>query len=262
MKIYSNPVFSTFFKDTTLQKQFCSNGFIIVDLIDEAGIELLTKLYNDTCSTNAKVFESSNYGGDAERNEIINQRIIEIVTPYLDSILSQFNPVVGLFYIKPSGKKSKFYDHYDWTLVDETKHSSINIWIPLTDISSKNGNLYMYSNKDLQKLSLRGSPDLQYPPATLWRRLKDAFSKSDVYPKKGQAVIFDHRMKHGSRKNISNESRVAVGISAVPKNAQLIHYHRKRKNEVIKLAVDKEFFTTYNLQSFPKDREVLEKIRI
>jgi hypothetical protein len=63
---------------------------------------------------------------------------------------------------------------------------------------------------------------------------------------KGDLLVYDHRVVHASPVNKSGKTRLAMGIAAVPKEAQILHY---RFNEnlglVEKYEIDEQFYIKY-----------------
>lgn len=235
------PVFN-FFRDRSNQTEFANTGYLKLKIVDKEQLNSLNNLfYKYFPGFSHEKFIYSNFLNNKEDNQSIQEEIIHVLKPSLDAILKDYRIVLGLFYIKPSGEKSDFYLHRDWTIVDESKYSSINIWLPLVETNNKNGNLVVYPGSHL-KWTLRGSPELRIPKEGFWNKILNVFKKNNVFTSPGEAIFFDHRILHSSNKNISGNVRVVAAVSIIPSRADLMHYHINRNKEVVKYKVPDNFY--------------------
>jgi hypothetical protein len=80
--------------------------------------------------------------------------------------------------------------------------------------------------------------------------------------KAGDAIIYDHRLIHGSPPNLSNKVRLAINMVYIAKESMPVHYVFKN-SEVKMFEVNKDFFhscmtcnetemTNYNVREFIK----------
>lgn len=79
------------------------------------------------------------YSRDIEYRKIVHESISEIMKPVYDSLFSDYKVVLNSFIVKVSGPESEFCLHQDSTSFDETKYSSLSVWIPLQDTNMSNG---------------------------------------------------------------------------------------------------------------------------
>lgn len=233
---------SKFFKDSENQKSFENNGFIKLNIADSQLLDKLQILF-DTYFSDIKVkqFTYSNQIHNRETNFIIQEKIKEILTPILNIYLQNFKIVLGLYYIKPTGNKSNFYLHRDWSIVDESQYSSLNFWLPLEVTNKENGNLVVYPGTH-KKNTWRGSPVLSFPKESMVEKILSKFNKMQIYNQKGEAVLFDHRLLHSSNNNISGKARVVAALSLIPNTAKMIHYHQLENGKVAKYEVEDDFY--------------------
>lgn len=250
-----------FFKNIDFQNTFNKDGYLLLDGIPENTMIDLRNLYYNIFKDRKESFFASNYYNKFELNKYIDAKVKESLTPYLDSILYDYRLIVGLYYIKPSGSKSGFHIHRDWSLVDEQLFSSMHIWLPLQDINQDNGNLFFINDFECDKVVLRGSPNFEYPKEGIFDRLNFKCKRKNMYMKSGEILFFDHRLKHGSNINISNVERIAVGISILPKNAPLIHYYKTNKHKIIMYEVSDDFYLRFNLFKPNFDSEFCKEIK-
>jgi ectoine hydroxylase-related dioxygenase (phytanoyl-CoA dioxygenase family) len=241
-----------YFKNQQLQDQYNKNGYVIIeDFADIPTIDLLELFFDAHMPPSQKPFYVSNWCNDYKINQTIDVTIRSNLQKQIDHYLHQHRVIIGLMFSKNPTKDSAYYVHRDWALVDERQYSSLHFWLPLMDIDDTNGNLFVYEGSHKVGPIVRGSPSLNFPAEGFFHKMKDKFGKKDIYLKKGSVLIFDHRLKHGSRANHSGSIRKVVGLSIIPDEAQLIHFHQHQNGKIEKYKVEDEFYLNYNLIDQP-----------
>lgn len=244
--------FWKYFRDDDLQHQYESKGFVIVeDFVDAAAISDLASFFRRHDPLVNDTFYATNLSPDAVNNREIDIHVKSALKPYLDHKLVNYRCVIGLFYVKPCGERTKFHIHTDWSLVDERYYSSLHLWLPLVDITPENGNMFVYQGSHKNGLILRGSPNFEHRFSWTHRFLRLTNPRRQLYMKAGSALLFDHRLRHGSRPNRSGSKRVAVGISILPASVPLIHYHRTASGKIEVFEVPDDFYLDFNLEGRP-----------
>lgn len=240
------------FINPDLQKTFDNKGFVVIDLLDSSEIKALQMIYNQYPAQKVADFQVSNYEKDPQKNKAIDFAIKRIISKKISTHINGYRMLSAYFYIKFPGQKSSFYIHKDWNIVDESKNSSMHIWIPLADTNIKNGNLFFCPFEyKLNRPSFRGSPGFEYPKTGFISRFVNNRFQKDVFTKEGQAICFKHKMTHGSRANNTETQRVAAGVSILPVNAQMIHYHMDKNDNIQKFNVSDDFYLDFDLNSYP-----------
>jgi hypothetical protein len=221
------------FNDTTLQINFETSGFVIVNLLNEAELNLLLETYNQYLGKNVFThFTTSNVSLPTEIKHEIANRIDKIVLPKISNLMSDITFWPGAFLIKPSGENSEFQAHQDWTFVDEEKFVSGNVWIPLSDVDIYNGCLSVVESSQYPNIrSIRSQtiPDFFHTN----REIVKPFLKP-LCLKAGQALIFNHSLIHYSCSNTSGINRIAVSKGFNSCGATLHHY-LKTSNQTAEL---------------------------
>ncbi len=113
--------------------------------------------------------------------------------------------------------------HQDWTMVDETRFRSLNLWCPLSDVSPANGALEIVPGSHRVLTAPRGSP--HHPPTfanPIAGLADDAFHTLPLTV--GQALVTDHGLVHRSAPNGSDELRIAIALGVAPREAQILHF--------------------------------------
>ena len=76
---------------------------------------------------------------------------------------------------------------------------------------------------------------------------------------KGHALIYDHRLIHGSAENHLKELRMTVVCGLIPKQAELL-YHYREGNEIAAYHCPVDFHLEHDIQKGPIDLDLKERI--
>lgn len=231
------------FKEKALQNKFEENGFIIIEFLNKTAVDTLQQFYHSITINQSMGFEPTTYFQDDEYRIKASNEILTIAKPYLDEHLINYKMFMGSFIVKHPDNKSELGVHQDMTLVDESKFTGINIWIPLCDTNEQNGALHVIpkSHRILPTYRAATIPNI-------YDRYSNEIKKymQPVYMKKGQAILFDNSLLHFSPINKSNEKRIACNIFVTHKDAKItICYNDTEKNKIELIEQDDSFFTTY-----------------
>lgn len=158
----------------------------------------------------------------------VHDLIVAAVAPALATLLRDYRVVLASSIVRaPHSDDGDLPLHQDWSFVDETSARSMGVWMPLQDVTTDNGCLRVLPGSHRHRQPLRavgsGFRYAQFENALLERHLVDLPLNS------GEAVLFDHRLIHGSRPNRSLEPRVAVGLVLLPRRVPL-HLGRPTEN--------------------------------
>lgn len=122
--------------------------------------------------------------------------------------------------------------HIDWSLVDEEKSRSFNIWISLVDLNSKNGAIEVLPGSHHLPATYRG-PNI----AERTIDLQDFFweTMTELHLKAGEALIYDHKLIHGSKDNLPDEVRPATACTVCTTDADFRLYYKNKQTDVIEV---------------------------
>jgi ectoine hydroxylase-related dioxygenase (phytanoyl-CoA dioxygenase family) len=172
----------------------------------------------------------------------INQRVNEFLINQSKNDISKhflnYEIGGGILLLKGKGEKEVLL-HQDWNIVDETRYQSLAIWIPLIDVNNENGCLEVLPGSHRWFNNFR-SPTMQavYLPLKDYKR----FSKS-VPLNAGDALVFSHKLFHGSKSNKIDHTRAAICMSLIESSSRQVFYHHK-DNLVHEICAENQFFTT------------------
>ena len=239
------------FANETHQIEFEKNGFLQQPVLDENDIAALKDfLYSSGIK---KETDFGFYVGmDHENKKLVAQmmeKISAIALPKVQHLLKDYQLITASYVIKDPNPIGVVPPHQDWTFVeDEVQHCSVTCWIPLQDVNMQNGCIGVIKGSNKFFNSVRPSPSPQ-APSPLAKHMFGIFPYLELLEMKaGEALFFDNRTFHASPPNLTNEPRLAIGLSFTQKSAKLRHYYLKpnTKDTLLKYQIDSSFFMKYD----------------
>jgi hypothetical protein len=243
------------FKEPELQKAFDKDGFVIVDMLTPAEVEGLKGVVKKLSNAHAGYTNDSNYklsffSDDPEYRKLVFDTIYAYCRPLVDRYLDDYEPIMINTFGKEVGK-GEVPIHQNWSFVDESKHTSVSVWIPLVDTTRINGTMEVVKGSHAVLSPYRG-PTIPWVFQDLFEVIKTKHMEA-IDTKLGQAVILDDSIIHYTSQNDSKTVRGTVQLIMKPKVATAIHYHRSSENsnclEVFE--VDSAFFTRFQMGERP-----------
>jgi hypothetical protein len=225
------------FKNKQHQQLFDKQGFIVLPFLSELEIQDLTTYFDETHPIiENDVFFSDSYSSDFEFKKKASDKIVEVFARSYENYFFDYKPFGGSFLFKTPGSNSELAAHQDWTIVDETKDIALNCWVPLCDITPKNGALMILPGSHFGNYTTLRAPTLPFfftgHEELIHRNLTPFFVPA------GTAIILNQSVIHYSQPNTSNEIRKAITAGVKNNNAQMF-FHYKVPNEA-KLEIFKE----------------------
>lgn len=245
------------FENKVLNETFLKNGYVTGDFIPLHILDQLNDFYQNHQPKNYEGFHTTHFSTDTEYKKQVNDGIIQIIQPILDTYLEEYIPVFANFMLKTGGGNNPMPLHADWTYVYEPEYISIAMWIPLVDTTPQNSCLGVIPYSQHLSKNIRGPKITQVLPPYDEILIKKA---GKLLPMKaGQAVIYDHRLLHYSPANKTDFVRPALNISIVPQKAKLIHYTcPEGSTQIHKYMVDDfDFFVRYNNFQIPEKGQLI-----
>lgn len=229
------------------ERELREKGYTVIR--EFAGKEVCSSLLDASQNTMEAVergFFISNWGANLAVREEIFLKITKALNQRLSETLIDYKPVMGVFTVKKPGPLSEMPLHQDWSLVDETHHRSVSVWLALCDMDEQNGNLRVapYSHKYANCFRGTNIPNC-------FDAISAEIEKNHMINlplNTGDAVVFDHRLIHSSPVNKSNKLRVAAVSALIPKEANLLHYFKVVQENKVQVLEMQE--TKFRLMSF------------
>jgi ectoine hydroxylase-related dioxygenase (phytanoyl-CoA dioxygenase family) len=236
------------FKNNTLSQQFAEQGFVVIkDALDLSVLDGIEEFYTKLHIETSQQFLLSNLLGDLAVRKKIHEHLGRTLNEVLGEWLLNFKYVLGTLAIKPPTKDSSFAVHQDWSLVDESRYISLSAWMPLSDVDEQNGCVRILKDS----CQIFGQPrgmNIPFPYSAYSDNISQEFMTA-VPIRKGDMLVFDHRLVHDSGPNFSKLTRVAAVMAFIPNEAELCHYYKVKDKDTIDFyrlpegfLIDNDFF--------------------
>ncbi len=233
------------FINNSIQENFNTNGFVTIQLLNEEEIIQLNNIFekykNKHPIIKGQGYNISSYSKDLDYKKNINNELSSIINIALKRHFINYHLIGSAFAYKVPDKKGFLSPHQEWTMLNEEKYVSITCWIPLVDITSENGILYVLPKSHYPYFkTIRGIGIEQY-----FKKYEKSVIKNSIpiQVKAGEAIILNQSLIHFSLPNTSNHIRKAIITSIKSEEAKdtFLYYFNKTKNKIEKYIVDEDF---------------------
>jgi ectoine hydroxylase-related dioxygenase (phytanoyl-CoA dioxygenase family) len=248
------------FIDDNLQQQFERDGIVSIQLLSVEEIEVLKKSYaeieNDFSDLN---FHSTMFSTNPAYRQRVSAVISNAISNKLKAILYNYKILFANYIVKEPNPNTAVGIHQDWSLTDESKFTSVNVWCPLIDINKQNGVFFGLKGSHITFNNVRYTP---YEDNAYEGLVDYITSNSEGYElKAGQAVIYHGGLVHYSHPNNSTERRIAIGSALIPEGAVNLHYYKPQESEKLEVyAVNEEFYNGFDFFKAPQGVTVIDTI--
>ena len=251
------------FTDENHQTEFEQNGYILVNnFLDTLEIDDLRNKYLSINNDLGKGFHATMHSNNIDYRRKVTHLISDVFTSKANQYLADYRPLVANYTVKEPGKESFFDFHLDWNMVDETQCRSITIWCALEDTNEKNGNLWILEKSHLLGNSYRCGPGLALYFENR-KELKGKRLKRKSLPMKaGDAIIYDHKLFHGSPPNMTDQPRIAINQAMCPNDYTSIHYIADKKGNITALLVDDDYYCRCIINKEDEEGEIYKTFKI
>lgn len=247
------------FRSADLQRRYEEDGYVLLDFLSEAEVQQVLHEFDAHTGWFSQGFMSSVYAPQEDYREFADRLLRPLGERLVKEYMPHYRVVIGTFMVKGAGEQSAMYPHQDWTLVDEHRYASFNIWIPLVDTTRENGAMSIMKGGHKMPFTMRGSN----VPDALADKSQFTPDKLTYMPMKaGQALVYDHRCIHVSPPNLSGKLRPAIAIGIVPAGVEVFHYFfDKEAQRLRRYKADKEFYFRHVATQFdsPKEAELIDE---
>ena len=214
------------FSDPELQAELDRTGWVVVPLLDvDEARDLRATLERFVPPDPPPMF--SPHRGDTIEDRIAMSEIVadRLLGPTQD-LIPDHRPLMASIIAKRPGADSELPLHRDWNFVDESRFTSVLVWVALEDVSPDNGGLYAVAGSHRLGQTYRGSGPGEWPPSEDGVRdeLVERYLTHIEVPT-GHACIFDNSILHGSLPNSSDRIRIVAAATLAPIEADVIHYY-------------------------------------
>jgi len=241
------------FADDDLESTYRSEGWVAIPLLDAGAAAELRESIGDLIRVRPDQFAATLYDADATYRATVDERLRPVFEELLAPWVVRQRTFVANLLVKPPGTGTDLGVHQDWTFVDEQRWSSATVWCPLVDVDEANGTLEVLGRSHRIAPSWRGSPKLVSPYDGIEEEVRHHGTALRLPA--GTAVVYDHRLVHWSRPNLSGGDRPAIGVGIVPAEAPLIHL-RGGDAGIVEYTVPDDFLHDFSFGAPPRHTAV------
>jgi hypothetical protein len=228
-----------------------ADGVVVVPALDPDEIRMCLRLRRSLAATDDHGLTVDYMRPDRTVMRRIDEGTRLLWNDVLPRLFEGFRPVMTTFVVKHPGVESEMLLHEDRSYVDEELHRAFTVWIPLVDVNDRVGNgvLQVVPGSHRLPVGMAGSltPDLIRPYE---RYLQDRLVPIEAAA--GDAVIYDTRLLHASRANLTDAARPAIVCAVVPTGSTVLHVVATGRGGRRIHAVDARFF----VERHPRDIEI------
>lgn len=229
------------------------DGYIELSMLCPRSIEVLRSHFIDKLIDHEGIFQSTMQHNDPAYRKQVDLKIKELLQPEIDILMPDYRILFANFLMKHPGQGSEVGVHMDWSYVDESRHTSYNLWIPLVDVDESNGCIHIWPTSHHFTPQKRATP---FVPLSENDQQRVFLHSIPVLLTAGQGMLYHSGLLHYSNANYSAEARPALALVIVPKGAQPVHYFEKSKGLVNEYAVDTDFYYRHRLYEEPTGYEL------
>lgn len=250
-EIRKNRHMKPIFKNPEHQHFFEKNGYLLLPALKEEDVNALKNLYTTLGIKDEKGY-GFHVGMDNKDKSIVAQMsevIANIALPRIEQELEDVQLFTSSFVVKEPHPQGVVPPHQDWSFVEnEDDYCSVTCWIPLQDVTMDNGCMGLLKGSNHFFNNHRPSPSPQVG-TPLKKHMFTIFPFLDLLEMKaGDALFFNNKTIHASPPNITDQTRLAIGLGFAQKEAQLRHYYLKpgTTDTLLKYTITPDFFLKYD----------------
>jgi hypothetical protein len=234
------------FKNELHQSLFDKQGFIVLPFINSEEVEALNLFFDELHPNLAQSgFFSGSYSSDNNYKKRASEKIVEVFNRAYQELFINYTPFGGAFLYKVPGANSELAAHQDWTILDEQKNVALNCWVPLCDVTLKNGPIMILPGSHFDNFNVIRAPTLPFFFSGEEQMVLKELLPMEV--KAGTAVILNQSVIHYSPPNMGNTVRKAITAGIKSKDAQMyFHYKVPEKDELEVFEMNDDFLISFN----------------
>lgn len=239
---------NNFFKNVELGKQFDTLGYVVLQWED---LNLINDLEKTIESYAYKLKEEEFFYSllnlNPNEGQKLQSELKKLLKPVYESYFKHFTGRNESFLSKPGGHKHELFLHQDWTFTDITRYASGTLWIPLQDVTKENGCMTI-----LPKSHRAFNQYISASFETARIRMDEVKNVLAIELKKGEMLLFNPLVFHGSFPNDTQNARNIVTTQIFHKDAPY-HYYQKNADNKTKIFNLEEKEVVRNLMGLVKE---------
>lgn len=247
------------FRDKRVFEEFRRKGYVVVPFLQDSMADRLLSIWQSLdASIHAMSFSASVMSDDRTYRASVSREIAAAFQIGIEKLFIDYRFSFGNFIAKRALAMDGIPLHQDAMFVDENRFESINLWVPLVDVSPKNGCLRVMPGSHTLNSALRGT-NRRFPYPQFEAEIERKYLR-DVPMRRGSACIMSQRTFHTSYPNESGVDRVCASALAVPAESDLyyLYQHPGAADARIELfEADDEFYRYQVFGAPPEGRKLL-----
>lgn len=257
----SDAVRKGLFKDQALEDELFDIGFIKIPFFTKEEMDELKQFYNGVHPAEnidlkgvLNGIHMTTWSNNLGYKKMVGSFIRNLFDKGIERVFKNHRHLNHVFIAKEAGAKTEFTIHQDWSVVDETKDYSVNIWVPLRDVDKNSGALWVLPKSHNLDQPIRGAGYLFPDYHSDMEHLRDKVKCIDV--KEGEALIFFHSTIHGSPPNESTEKRVVTCCTVIHEEADIRTYFQPNESAPLEVYQPDDDFM-YGYEDIMNDAPVM-----
>lgn len=249
---------SSLLKDSALEAQMQQEGVVRIPFLTPEELNDVKTFYKDLHGGQnpPALYDGIHmtiWSPDLNYKLTIKENLERILSAACERNFKNYRAVNQQFIVKLKGEETTFPAHQDWSIVDESKYTSFNIWVPLQDVDETNGAMWILKKSHNINRPVRGAGYLfpNYNPI-----LEELKMRSTVFSMKaGEALLFFLNTIHGSPANQSDMERIVIQSAILPQEASFQIYHQPEPGLALEVHHPDDDFT-YRYERLREDSMV------
>lgn len=234
--------------DEQVEKTLQNEGVVKIPFLLAEELKAIKGLYRDLHGDNdpPAMFDGIHmtiWCNDMDYKLRIKNELNRLLASAYNRIFKNYRAISHQFIVKRQGQDTTFPVHQDWSIVDENRFVSFNMWVPLQDVDQSNGAMWIIKKSHNIKRKIRGAGYLFPNYISILPDLRPYMTNYAMQA--GEALLFYHNTIHGSPANTSNGTRAVLQSSIIPEDAPLHIYFQKDELSGLEVHHPADDFTYY-----------------
>lgn len=233
------------FRDPATERAFRRRGFVVVDLWEPTAGDLVAQLFDTSDRGERDGYFVSTVLSDTSARAAYDELIRRTFASELAGLMNGYEAFLGALVVKRPTGATTVWAHQDGTCHDESFGPGVIAWIPVTEVDELSGHMRALWGSHRFLPGILATP----PTKTCFEDVRDELLDREmpaVEVRRGQALVFNSLVIHGSPPNRSGANRLAAYLRFMPIGAPARHYwYDQDAEEVLGFEVGRDFFTTH-----------------
>jgi hypothetical protein len=230
------------FVDDAAESRFREDGWLVLDWLDQDAATMLGALAAEVHPTAPPTpWTSDFYSEDAALKQRISDEMAAAFREPVARTFADHESFLHAFVVNWPGADGGVELHQHSTVVDETRFRAAVIWCALEDTrADTTGTLYVIPGSH----HVQRGPKAERGPAWFDGRSQELVAEYgvEVSLRRGQALVFDNALLHGSGENPGGSPRRTAVANVAPRSADLLYHSWVGDGGIDVFRLDPRFF--------------------